>query len=131
MRKTRLIGLPELRSHEALADMVILRRGNRLSISPVTPAQWTCVLGLAKMPAPASAWDDDSASRGGPHRIARSARCRVQHLFGATPRGQALARQRVAPETDRPLHEDAVDPAAELEPDAGQQPDTLESQRRM
>jgi predicted RNA-binding protein with PUA-like domain len=27
----------------ALADMVILRRGNRLSITPVTPAEWKAV----------------------------------------------------------------------------------------
>ena len=38
--KTRVIGLPELRSHPELAEMVVLRRGNRLSITPVTPAEW-------------------------------------------------------------------------------------------
>jgi predicted RNA-binding protein with PUA-like domain len=47
LRKTRLIGLAELRKHKALANMVILRRGNRLSITPVTPAEWKCVLALA------------------------------------------------------------------------------------
>ncbi|TWG80265.1 putative RNA-binding protein with PUA-like domain [Cupriavidus gilardii J11] len=40
VRKTALISLPELRSHPELADMAVLRRGNRLSITPVTPAQW-------------------------------------------------------------------------------------------
>lgn len=40
VKKTRLIGLPELRTHPELADMTILQRGNRLSITPVTPAQW-------------------------------------------------------------------------------------------
>jgi len=35
-----LIGLAELRAHEALADMQVLRRGNRLSITPVEPAHW-------------------------------------------------------------------------------------------
>jgi len=39
-KKTRVIGLPELRSHPELAEMVVLRRGNRLSITPVTPAEW-------------------------------------------------------------------------------------------
>jgi len=39
-KKTRVIGLPELRSHPELADMIVLRRGNRLSITPVTPAEW-------------------------------------------------------------------------------------------
>jgi predicted RNA-binding protein with PUA-like domain len=55
VRKTRLIGLPELRSHHALAEMVILRRGNRLSITPVTSAEWKYVLKLADQPAPAAA----------------------------------------------------------------------------
>jgi predicted RNA-binding protein with PUA-like domain len=32
--------LQALREHDALADMVVLRRGNRLSITPVTPAEW-------------------------------------------------------------------------------------------
>lgn len=40
LRKTRLIGIAELRQHDELADMVILRRGNRLSITPVSAAQW-------------------------------------------------------------------------------------------
>ena len=40
LRKTRLIGIGELREQPALADMVILRRGNRLSITPVTAAEW-------------------------------------------------------------------------------------------
>ena len=39
-KKTRLIGLPELREQPELEDMIILRRGNRLSITPVTAAQW-------------------------------------------------------------------------------------------
>ncbi len=40
LRKTRLLGIAELRGHAALADMAVLRRGNRLSITPVTPAEW-------------------------------------------------------------------------------------------
>jgi predicted RNA-binding protein with PUA-like domain len=39
-RKTRLVPLEELRARPQLADMVILRRGNRLSVTPVTAAQW-------------------------------------------------------------------------------------------
>lgn len=35
VKKTRLIGLPELRSHPALKSMRVLQRGNRLSITPV------------------------------------------------------------------------------------------------
>lgn len=40
LRKTRLIPLPELRAHPELAGMTVLQRGNRLSITPVTPEQW-------------------------------------------------------------------------------------------
>jgi predicted RNA-binding protein with PUA-like domain len=44
VKKTRLVHLAELREHAALADMVILRRGNRLSITPVTPAEWKFIV---------------------------------------------------------------------------------------
>jgi predicted RNA-binding protein with PUA-like domain len=40
LRKTRLVALPELRKHKALKNMVMLRPGNRLSITPVTAAEW-------------------------------------------------------------------------------------------
>ena len=46
VRKTRLVGLNELRSHPELADLRILARGNRLSITPVTPAEWKAVMAL-------------------------------------------------------------------------------------
>ncbi len=46
VKKTRLIGLPELREHKALADMRILQRGNRLSITPVTPEEWAFIESL-------------------------------------------------------------------------------------
>jgi predicted RNA-binding protein with PUA-like domain len=38
--RTRLIGLDELRAHPELAGMRVLQRGNRLSITPVEPAEW-------------------------------------------------------------------------------------------
>ena len=44
-RKSELISLAALREHEELADMVVLRRGNRLSITPVTPAEWRFITG--------------------------------------------------------------------------------------
>ena len=44
LKKTRLVHLAELREHPELADMVILRRGNRLSITPVTPAEWKYIV---------------------------------------------------------------------------------------
>ncbi len=43
-RKTRLLGLPEMRAAPELAGMRVLQRGNRLSITPVTPAEWQAVL---------------------------------------------------------------------------------------
>jgi len=47
VRKTRLVPLAELRDVRGLEDMVLLRRGNRLSITPVTPAEWKIVEKLA------------------------------------------------------------------------------------
>ncbi len=47
-RKTRLVSLDELRMHPELATMRILQRGNRLSVTPVDPAEWEFVLGLMK-----------------------------------------------------------------------------------
>jgi len=40
LKKIRLIGLAQLRAHDELAEMVVLRRGNRLSITPVTAPEW-------------------------------------------------------------------------------------------
>ncbi len=40
LRKTRYVPLAELHRHDALGDMAVLRKGNRLSITPVTPAEW-------------------------------------------------------------------------------------------
>ena len=44
----RLIPLAELREQPALSDMVVLRRGNRLSITPVAPGEWRYIAQLAK-----------------------------------------------------------------------------------
>ncbi|MFS2098115.1 EVE domain-containing protein [Variovorax sp. Varisp85] len=43
LRKTRLLSLPELRARPELADLVVLRKGNRLSITPVEPAHWRII----------------------------------------------------------------------------------------
>jgi predicted RNA-binding protein with PUA-like domain len=45
VRKTRLVPLEELRRHKALAKMATLRPGNRLSITPVTAAEWKYLTG--------------------------------------------------------------------------------------
>lgn len=44
--KTRLVTLAELRAQPDLADMQILRRGNRLSITPVSVSEWQCIIRL-------------------------------------------------------------------------------------
>ncbi|MDD0814993.1 EVE domain-containing protein [Curvibacter sp. HBC28] len=40
LRKTRLLSLAELRQHPGLAEMKLLQRGNRLSITEVSAAEW-------------------------------------------------------------------------------------------
>ncbi len=45
LRKTRVLALPELRAMPALAELQILRRGNRLSITPVNEAHWRLIVG--------------------------------------------------------------------------------------
>ena len=44
MQKTRYVSIAELREHAALADMRVLQRGNRLSITPVTPQEWDYIM---------------------------------------------------------------------------------------
>ena len=46
VRKTRLIGIKELRSYPELANMRILQKGNRLSITPIDPAEWDFIMGI-------------------------------------------------------------------------------------
>jgi predicted RNA-binding protein with PUA-like domain len=43
VRKTELLGLQAMRDAPTLATMIVLRRGNRLSITPVTAAEWKAV----------------------------------------------------------------------------------------
>ncbi|MFM2405147.1 MAG: hypothetical protein RL223_3027 [Pseudomonadota bacterium] len=49
--RTRLLPLTEMRQRPELASLQILQRGNRLSITPVTPAQWQAVCALLGQPA--------------------------------------------------------------------------------
>ena len=46
LRKTRLVSLADLRAVPELADMRALQRGNRLSITPVTAAEWERIQAL-------------------------------------------------------------------------------------
>src|SRR5689334_14687535 len=50
LKKTRTLTLPELRATPGLEDMVVLRKGNRLSITPVEPRHWQQVLALLDKP---------------------------------------------------------------------------------
>ena len=43
-RRTRLMPLDELRSYPQLAGMAVLKRGNRLSITPVTAREWDFIV---------------------------------------------------------------------------------------
>jgi predicted RNA-binding protein with PUA-like domain len=44
LRKTRNLTLPELRADAALAELLVLKKGNRLSITPVEPLHWQAIL---------------------------------------------------------------------------------------
>ena len=49
-RFSRVISLDELRKHEqgVLRDLLVLRRGNRLSITPIERTQWEFIVALAR-----------------------------------------------------------------------------------
>jgi predicted RNA-binding protein with PUA-like domain len=47
-RLARPVGLPEMRRIPELDQMALLRRGNRLSIQPVTQAEWSMILRLGR-----------------------------------------------------------------------------------
>jgi predicted RNA-binding protein with PUA-like domain len=51
VRKIELIPIASLRAPPELADLAILRRGNRLSITPVTAAQWKFITTVLARPA--------------------------------------------------------------------------------
>ena len=43
IKKTRNLTLPELRATPALAELLVLKKGNRLSITPVTKEHWQVI----------------------------------------------------------------------------------------
>ena len=43
----QIISLDELRQHPPLAEMNVLQKGYRLSITPITPKEWTYIMDLA------------------------------------------------------------------------------------
>ena len=44
VKKTRLMPLPEMRGYPELANMRLMQRGNRLSITPVDPAEYDFIV---------------------------------------------------------------------------------------
>ncbi len=46
VKKTQLVPLSKLRDYPRLAGMQLLQRGNRLSITPVDPAEWKFIMGI-------------------------------------------------------------------------------------
>jgi predicted RNA-binding protein with PUA-like domain len=46
VKKTRLVPLSELRTYPQLAEMQLLQRGNRLSITPVDAKEWKFIEGI-------------------------------------------------------------------------------------
>lgn len=46
LRKTRLLNLSEMRGCEMLEQMLVLKKGSRLSITPVTDSEWRAVMRL-------------------------------------------------------------------------------------
>lgn len=75
----RLVTLAELRATPGLEDMMLLRKGARLSIQPVTPAEWKIITALASHPAPATSRPKPAPSRGTARKT-------------ATPRGKGRGR---------------------------------------
>ena len=51
-KKTREMPLDEMRAYPQLAGMITLKRGNRLSITPVTDAEWKFIVARLAEPAP-------------------------------------------------------------------------------
>ncbi len=47
-KKIPIISLAELRERPELAEMLVLKRGNRLSITPVEPKHWRAIVGKDK-----------------------------------------------------------------------------------
>ena len=49
-QRTRNLTLPELRATPGLEDLLVLRKGNRLSITPVEPRHWRQIVALLEKP---------------------------------------------------------------------------------
>ena len=52
LRLPRFVSLQELKDNPALADMMVTKRGQRLSVQPVKPEEWNEVLAMAEREEP-------------------------------------------------------------------------------
>ena len=52
VRKTRFLGIKEMRRYPELSGMRVLQKANRLSITPVQPEEWRFILRLLDRPQP-------------------------------------------------------------------------------
>jgi len=68
----RLVALDELRANPALADMLVLRKGMRLSVQPVTANDYKTIVAMSRKPAkPAAKKPATSGSKAPARRPAR------------------------------------------------------------
>lgn len=51
-RFPRVVTLAEIKAHPVLSESAVARRGNRLSITKVTPKEWEAVMALKSVPPP-------------------------------------------------------------------------------
>jgi len=58
------VSMDRMRSHPALAEMLVLKRGMRLSVQPVTEAEYLTVVALGNTPPPAPEVTADEQRRG-------------------------------------------------------------------
>ena len=49
LRKTRNLTLPEMRANPEARRMLVLKKGNRLSIMPVEPQHWEAISKLLEV----------------------------------------------------------------------------------
>ena len=47
-KKLNLVSLEIMKNHAALKDLLILRKGNRLSITPIIKSHWDYIIKLSK-----------------------------------------------------------------------------------
>ena len=102
----RPLTLNELRAVPELAGMVLLRKGMRLSVQPVTEAQFRVIEALSRRPAPEGSGADALTGPAGKQRT------KVKRKAKAKPRTQAKARTQVKARGVKPARKTRARPAA-------------------